>query len=497
LAPIQKNSRIDIEALLREADKEVKKNIMRAQTLTRSNKDSEDSPGGDWADLPDPTEKKNVKLSKKQRVFEAEIISTMLKNWDEIFRIAVEKKGRKIILSKDEYSIDYNIKNRRELILPPEYYLNLTKLERHFVENYQGKAGVKWQVGDVRMYLDRRYEIKSDLIHLSNISKFWKVHMVDLVRKRYKPYQNKLLMKVKKRIKLRHAKKIVTVTKNMKRLTQDKIDMLPSHGKKASEVLKILKKEEDAPKSQVSNEDDKYSNISDHENTQRTSILNVVEIANKKNLNLNEAFKTFSKANKQGKGYMNIHMFSSFLGVALEIRLTSVNKRGLFWVLDTNKDGYVDEGDFVKIFSITKEDIEKASEDPYNYREGEILYFIILQIYYDIIFFKSEGLQTINSKLDENGMISMKKLEQYLSFYKVILTDLEKSVLSGTEEENELTGQKLVPFKRLLESTMIKNNLKVEFKVNFARMETYIPKNFDRKERLDFMEKYYEEEQRK
>ena len=98
-------------------------------------------------------------------------------------------------------------------------------------------------------------------------------------------------------------------------------------------------------------------------------------------------------------------------------------------MLDTNKDGYVDEADFVKIFSITKEDIEKAAEDPYNYKEGEILYFIILQIYYDIVFFKSEGLQTIHSKLDANGMISMKKLEQYLSFYKVILTDLEKSVL--------------------------------------------------------------------
>lgn len=329
MAPIQKNSRIDIEALLKEADKEAKKNIMRAQTLTKS-KNSDDSPGGDWADLPDPTEKKNVKLSKKQRVFEAEIISTMLKNWDEIFKVSVEKKGRKIILSKDEYSIDYNIKNRRELILPPEYYLNLTKLERHFVENYMGKAGINWQVGDVRMYLDRRYDIKSDLIHLSNISKFLKVHMVDLVRKRYKPYQNKLLMKIKKRIKLRHAKKVVTVSKNMKRLPQDKIDNLPSHGKHTSGILKLVKKDDEEPKSQVSNEEDKYSNISDHEKAQRTSILDLVMKASKKNLNLQEAFKTFSKLNKQGKGYMNIHMFSSFLGVALEARLTSVNKRGLF-----------------------------------------------------------------------------------------------------------------------------------------------------------------------
>jgi hypothetical protein len=334
----------------------------------------------------------------------------------------VEKKGRKIILSKDEYSIDYDIRNRRELILPPEFYLNITKLEKYYFENYD-QAKADWDITPLRMYLTRRYDIKSDLIHLTNISKFCKVPMVDLVRKRYKPYQNKLLMKVKKRIKLKHARRRVSIVKPRKAAGGGSVVPIGLKAKVQSHALKPLgipsATVEEDPKSPI-NDEDNVSNISDHEKASRMSILDLIILISKKVKNLSTSFDKFSKKNSQGKGFMNIFLFNSFLGVELGLKLTSANKRGMFTVLDWNEDGYATVKEFIKVFSNNEEDIKKAMEDPHGYKDGMILDFVIEQIYHDIVFFNKNAVEQLEEKLDSRGRMAADRLEKYLTFYKAV-----------------------------------------------------------------------------
>lgn len=70
LKPIQKNSRINVDQIMRDADNQKKAKVMKSNTLSMKDDDSDDAPDEDWADLPDPSEKKNVILSKKQRFIE-------------------------------------------------------------------------------------------------------------------------------------------------------------------------------------------------------------------------------------------------------------------------------------------------------------------------------------------------------------------------------------------------------------------------------------------
>ena len=491
------NSKLDIEAVLRASSNEKKKNIMRANTVSiNDDEDSEEAPEDDFGDLPDAIEKKHVKLTKKQRVFEAELIAGMLKHWDEIFKAAVQKKGRKIILSKDEYSINYDVKNRRELILPPEYYLNLTDLEKFYIHNYKDK-NPDWDITPLRMYLARRYDIKSDLIHLSNISKFCQVDMVDLIRKRYKPYQNKLLMKVKKRIKLRHARKKIEVHKPQRMAQRNSINVAGAKVK-SHQLKKFIIKEAPAAeeaKSPKENDEEKISELSDHDSS-RISILDLIILINKKVEDLPLSFSKFTKQNKQGKGFMNKFAFNSFMGVELGLKLTSANKLGLFTSIDWNGDGYATVKEFLKVFSTTEEDIQNAIKDPLNYKEGLILDFVIEQIYHDIIMFKTESIKQIEEKLDAEGRIDINKLETYLGFYKCKITPIEKDLLRGTGVENPKNGKIMVPFLKLIENTRTKTNIRINFRVPIQRKGTSISKSEDRAKRKEEMENYYEEQQR-
>lgn len=87
-------------------------------------------------------------------------------------------------------------------------------------------------------------------------------------------------------------------------------------------------------------EDDKVSMISNHEESDRMSILKLIQVVQEKIPNIEAAFQQFSKKNSQGHGFMNIHDFNSFLSVLLELKLRSDNKRSLFNIMDLNKDGY-------------------------------------------------------------------------------------------------------------------------------------------------------------
>lgn len=497
LLPIHKNSKLDIEAVLRQAENSKKKNIMRSHTLTKDS-DSDDNPEGHWADLPDPTEKRNVKLSKKQRVYEAGLQASLLRHWDEIFKVAVVKKGRKIILSKDEYSIDYDIKNRRELILPSEYYLNLTTLEKYYHEE-ENKKNLDWEVKSLRMYLARRYDVKSDLIHLNNVSMFCKVPMVDLIRRRFKPYQSKLMMKVKKRIKLKHARVKVDITKGKRLGVKPQISM--PNAKAVSGALhriggekKEIPEEANSPKNE---DDDSASNISDHLKAERMSILDLIKMFSDKIKDVPKAYNKFCNKNNNGKGFMNIFSFNSLIGVELGLKLTSANKHGLFSVIDYNADGYATEKEFLSVFAVTEQQINEAIKDPINYMDGLILDFVIEQIYNDILFFKGEGLKEIEQKLDANGRIDVDRLEKYLGFYNAKLTPFEKEFLAATGVKDEKKNKIMVPFRKLIEKTMSRINLRINFRLNLKRQDTTIyTEEESRKKRLIEMEKYYEEQQR-
>ena len=179
------------------------------------------------------------------------------------------------------------------------------------------------------------------------------------------------------------------------------------------------------------NEDDNVSMISNHEEAERISILKLIQITQNKVNDISSAFAKFSKKNSKGSGFMNIHDFNSFLSVLLELKLRSNNKRSLFNILDGNKDGYCKENDFLKYFNLTKEEIEVAINNPKEYMDGAILDLIIEQLYHEVVYFSSEGIFEIQSKLDKNGNIPFSKFEKQLSYFKVLLTSEEKRILEN------------------------------------------------------------------
>lgn len=126
LKPIERNSKAELQWLLTDSSKQ---KVMRSGTLRAAQKikSQESRIGSEVLDeLPDPIESKGVKLTKRQKAVENELKIAIRSSWPKIFEKCVVRKRRRVILSKDEFSIDYNIKNKRELLLPPEYYLNLT-----------------------------------------------------------------------------------------------------------------------------------------------------------------------------------------------------------------------------------------------------------------------------------------------------------------------------------------------------------------------------------
>ena len=128
--------------------------------------------------------------------------------------------------------------------------------------------------------------------------------------------------------------------------------------------------------------------ISNHEDADRMSILKLIQVVQEKIPNLQEAFNQFSKKNLKGNGFMNVHNFNSFLSVILELKLRSNNKRSLFNILDLNKDGYWKEKDFLRVFKLSKQDIEASIAKPQQFLNGLILDMVVEQIYHEIVYFK-------------------------------------------------------------------------------------------------------------
>ena len=381
---------MDIEALLFKIDHEKTKSTMK---LTRSaslkkNIYHEIVPQNEFDDLPDPSELPCARLSQKQKMEENLLKSELLKEWDKVYKISVEKKRRKIILSKDEYSIDYDIVNRRELLLPPEFYLNLAKLEKNYIENHYGKD-YSLPVSRLRMYLSRRFTIKHNLIHLNCISAWLKVSQVDLLRKRPKPFQNKLLNRVKKKLRMKESSVHVFVKDKSKRLAiQGAMNQSSFEGKARDQAVKNFIQEPDDAVSAESNEDENTSFLSDLNDHPRVSIIDIIKWANEKTDDLNEIFQMYSKKDKEGKYFMNVHDFKSFLSVFLDVKTTQSDIRSLFNVLDLNKDGYISQDQFIKNFSMSSEEIEQAIKSPYRFQNGKLLEMVIEQIYHAAIYFK-------------------------------------------------------------------------------------------------------------
>jgi Ca2+-binding EF-hand superfamily protein len=234
------------------------------------------------------------------------------------------------------------------------------------------------------------------------------------------------LNKVKKRIKLKHARKRTEVAKKKRNRTRSLFELniksnikgkVQSHGLKQLIIKEQLPDEMDIINEAKAEEDEeKFSDLSDHQ-SERISILDLALIINQKVTDLPKSFNKFAKKNKQGKGFMNVFSFDSFMGVELGLKLTSSNKRGLFTVIDWNDDGYCSEKEFRKVLATSQEDIQKAIKDPFNYKDGLILDFVVEQIYHDIILFKQSSLDEITEKQNSDGYISIERLTKYLGFY--------------------------------------------------------------------------------
>lgn len=88
----------------------------------------------------------------------------------------------------------------------------------------------------------------------------------------------------------------------------------------------------------------------------------------------------------------------------------------------------------------------------------------------------------------------MPKLEKQLSFLRVKLTDEERNIFNNISVTDEFTGEKFVPFKRIIEKSISKANIKIDFKVSYMKMGTFASNSFKKEDRFKAMEKHYEEE---
>lgn len=259
------------------------------------------------------------------------------------------------------------------------------------------------------MYLSRRFEIKNDLIHLDSVAKWLGVPQTTLLRKNLKPVQNKLLSKVKKRLKTKKKNMNFIVKRNVP-LSAEEVSKLPSFGQpreRQESLKKFIKDKEElmSPKSINDDDDeDKASMMSNGDDRPRVSIMDIINMFNQKTkTNKHEVFIKFSKKDKDGTYFMNTHDFKSFLTVFLDLKITNINKRTLFSVIDLEKDNYVEEPQFMKMFRHTKENIDDAINNPHDPKNFEIVDAVIEQIYHAIVYFKESGIAEIEKKLDKKG----------------------------------------------------------------------------------------------
>ena len=103
---------------------------------------------------------------------------------------------------------------------------------------------------------------------------------------------------------------------------------------------------------------------------------------------------------------------------------------------------------------------------------GEILDLVVEQIYHEIVYFSNDGISEIQSKLDKNGSIQYAKLQRLLTYFKVALTFEENQILANTCFTGGPKGERMIPFKRLIEHTITKANIKIDFKVSYTKLGT-------------------------
>jgi len=114
------------------------------------------------------------------------------------------------MLEEDNYWIDYETVDRRKLLTPPEYYFDLSKLEKYsFEEPEKIPEGLREVVQkDIREFFDQRWSVKRNLVHIASLAKLFNWEITDLVSK-MKPYENKLLKHPRKRIKRRIQERVM------------------------------------------------------------------------------------------------------------------------------------------------------------------------------------------------------------------------------------------------------------------------------------------------
>jgi len=141
--------------------------------------------------------------------------------------------------------------------------------------------------------LSMRYDVRGNLIHLTSISKFLNIPMVDLVKKRDKPIQNKLLIRVKKRLNLKKARKLAMPSREKKKLSVNDASKLPSFNKHRGEELhEYMDEMPDEKNENLKDDEEKISMISNHEEADRVSILKLEQIVDEQ---IDDVHGTFLK----------------------------------------------------------------------------------------------------------------------------------------------------------------------------------------------------------
>ena len=88
----------------------------------------------------------------------------------------------------------------------------------------------------------------------------------------------------------------------------------------------------------------------------------------------------------------------------------------------------------------------------------------------------------------------MEKFEKQLSYYKVELTREEEDILLNTSEIEDLAGNKLIDLRKLVEVTISKTNIAIDFRIHFEKKGTLGAGSFGKEARLRQMEKDAEDE---
>ncbi|CAI2366108.1 unnamed protein product [Moneuplotes crassus] len=458
------------------------KSFKRSSTTRIPKKDIKDVKafyldGSSDEELPTPGSQKKLKMSKKQIVEESELIQTLRKNWDWIYTNIVVKKRREIILRDNCNNIHYDIKDKKKLLTPPEFYLDLSKLEKVMMNHQEELPTSLADISkkDIREFFYLRCNVKRGLVHLASCAKIFNCEITDLIQKQ-KPYMNKLLKNPRKQLKKMIQKKVMREFAPKKdllfleqgiRMTQNlnnRVNIKP-------QILKQLDSLFDKSSSITHSESDSSGNISNFSNKlQRANILDFIRAVRMLREDYIQAFHRCSKLSRQSNYKMKISGFTKFCGAILDLEIDEKNINYIFLTIDKDKNGYIDEDEFIDI-------IENIKPNGDIKNKKALVQLIIDQIYQELISSNNLRIKILKKSLDSEGFIKVSELIAFLNKYNILLSDEEIELIFHVEGKLSKHKERMVGFRKLLEDCISRSNSVISFKINAPRRSSVFEKS--------------------